>query len=95
MIIIKNKYYFYAIFFGIIEKILIFILFIFPLRAIKSVIDYSTGRGLEKIIDYLGIAIINQNDLIICFTLIFILLLLSEIIVNKLKVFFIDYIKRC
>ena len=69
-------------------------MFIFPIRAIKSVIDNSTGRQLEKIIDYLGIAIRNQNDLIICFTLIFILLLLSEIIVNKLKVFFIDYIKK-
>ena len=94
MIIVKNKYYFYAIFFGIIEKILIFILFIFPIRAIKSVIDNSTGGKLENIIEYLGIAIRNQNDLIICFTLIFILLLLSEIIVNKLKVFFIDYIKK-
>mgnify|MGYP001388334632 CR=1 FL=1 len=94
MIIIKDKHFFPAIVLGIIEKILIFLLFIFPLRAIKSVLNNSIGIKLEMVFSFLGIPINNQSDLIFIFSIIFILLLSCVILVNKYKTFYIDYLKN-
>ena len=94
MIIIKDKNYLFAIGFGIFEKILIFALFIFPIRAIKSVIDNRLGKKLDIVFDALGITIKDQTDLITFFTFIFIGLFVAAVIVNRIKVFFVNYIKK-
>ena len=85
MIIIKDKYYFWAIFLGTVEKILIFLLFIFPLRAIKSVIDNSVGKKLDLAFNFLGITVNNQTELTFIFAIIFITLLVFIILVNRFK----------
>lgn len=94
MVIIKDKYHFFAILLGTIEKFLIFLLFIFPLRAIKSVIDNSVGRKLELAFKVLGIKLNSQNDLILIFSFTFIALLIFLIVVNRLKTYVISYIRK-
>ena len=94
MVIIKDKYHFFAILFGTIEKVLIFLLFIFPLRAIKSVIDNSVGRKLEFFFNFFGITIDNQTNLTFLFAITFITLLVFFIIVNRFKASIVSYIKK-
>lgn len=94
MVIIKDKFHFWAILLGTLEKVLIFLLFIFPLRAIKSVIDNKVGRKLELLFNFFGIKIDNQTDLTFIFAITFILLLVSLILVNRVRAYIISYIKK-
>ena len=94
MVIIKDKYHFFAILFGTLEKILILLLFIFPLRAIKSVIDNSVGRKLELFFNFFGITIDNQSNLTLIYSITFIKLLVFLILVNRVKSYIVSYIKK-
>lgn len=90
----NNLNYYSALFFGIIKKILEILIFIVPIQCISSVNNGKLSSRLNIIFKLLGFNTVNNENQIIFFSLIFIILVLSLYLNILIKRIFINNLKR-
>ena len=86
--------YYLALFFGVIKKILEIMIFIVPIQCISSVSDGKLSSRLKIIFTLLGFNNVNNENQIIFFSLLLMILVLSLYLNIVIKRVFINYLKR-
>ena len=86
--------YYLALFFGVIKKILEILIFIVPIQCISSVSNGQLSNRLNIMFKFLGFNNVNNENQIIFFSLILIILVLSLYLNIVIKRVFINYLKK-
>ena len=86
--------YYLALFFGVIKKILEILIFIVPIQCISSVNSGQLSSRLKIIFTLLGFNNVNNENQIIFFSLLLMILVLSLYLNIVIKRVFINYLKR-